>query len=132
MAGAVRPFFIYVHFQKNSKDPIAENHMKHFLEMLLKLINFLPLRQCSKLLESIVVVSLVGTSIHSHRFVMTLLQWCMAYKLGEDELCRPPLMAFSNDRISDHIPSHQNVRIDKFRELLVVKMKYTYLCSHWV
>ena len=35
------------------------------------------------------------TIIHSHEFMMGLLQWHMVYKLGEDELHRPPMVALN-------------------------------------
>ena len=35
------------------------------------------------------------TTIHSHGFVMALLQWHKVYKFSEDELQRPPVVALS-------------------------------------
>ncbi len=36
-----------------------------------------------------------STTIHFHRFVMELLQWQNFYKIGEDEVLRPPVVALT-------------------------------------
>ncbi len=39
------------------------------------------------------------TTLHSHGFVMTLLQWHMVYNLGYDELHRPPVVAVNTEQV---------------------------------
>ncbi len=69
---------ITVHFQQNTNlRELLQTNNKY---ILIGLFHILIVK--SQFKETI--------SIHSRRFVMTLLQWYKVYKLGEVELHRPP------------------------------------------
>ncbi len=65
-----------------------------------KFVNLVPLEQCHHKLMGRYggdVLRFAFPWVCESQIVMALLQWHMVYKLGEDELHRPPVVALMGD-----------------------------------